>query len=131
MKVLSEKELIKLHVKGTAARDSAGKVVVPGFSSVPKVPKAPHESEPVDPMPAMVEGISACIRELETARKSSDLLLEAIHNALQRMLPDQGKPVESPPKPCSWKFIVHRDGDGFIREIVANPTHPIKTGVST
>ena len=118
MKILSEKELIKLQAKGVQAIDARGKAVAPRLHKVeePKQGEVKQDGvkpEEPDAMTGILRGINSCLQALVAVSQKE---------TPKSALPAQPQQIVAPvPAPVSWRFDVKRNAEGFIQEITAKP----------
>ena len=113
MKVLSEKELVKLQARGVHALDARGKAVAPRLHQVAEPKQEQVAQEEPDAMTGILQGINSCLQALVAVSQKE---------TPEPALPAQPQQIVAPaPAPVSWRFDVKRNADGFIQEITANP----------
>jgi hypothetical protein len=122
MKVVSEKELVKLQAKGGKALDPRGKVIIPRLSEAPA--KDPAEEKPEDPIAGAVEVMKQCLQEISAGSRNTSKVMVMLAQCMEKVVAlQQADPaLLSDPSPHSWRFEVRRNADGFIQEITACPT---------
>jgi hypothetical protein len=122
MKVVSEKELVKLQAKGGKALDPRGKVIIPRLSGAPA--KDPAEEEPENPIAGAVEVMKQCLQEISAGSNNTGKIMVMLAQCMEKVVAlQQTEPAAFPDHSAhSWRFEVRRNADGFIQEITAYPT---------